>query len=61
MDESATSKKFSWGVLIRKLITLVRLVCGVVGIVTGVIPILQARHSIHGTWTLNLGRIWHDW
>jgi hypothetical protein len=61
MDESATSKKFSWGVLIRESITLANLVCGVVGIVTGVIPILQARHSIHGTWTLNLCRIWHDW
>lgn len=60
MDESATSKKFSWGVLINELITLVSLVCGVVGIVTGVIPILQARHSIHGSWTFNLGRIWHD-
>lgn len=61
MDESASSKKFSWEVLIGGFLKFVILVGGVVGIVTGVFPILQVRHSIDGTWTHNLGRIWHDW
>ena len=61
MDESASSKKFSSEVLIGGFLKFVTLVGGVIGIVTGVTPILQVRHSIDGAWTHNLGRIWHDW
>jgi hypothetical protein len=61
MDKLASSKKFSWEVLIGGLVALATLVGGVLGIVIGIIPILQARHGIDGTWTLNLCRIWHDW
>ena len=61
MDKSASSTKFSWEVLIGGFLKFVTLVGGVVGVVTGVIPVPQVRHSIDGTWTTNLGRIWHDW
>ena len=61
MDEAGSSRKFSSEVLIGGFLKFVTLVGGVVGIVTGVIPIIQVRHSIDGTRTHNLGRIWHDW
>ena len=52
MDEAVKGNKFSWGAITGGLVTLITLVGGVIGIWTGVIPILQARNKIDGVWTL---------
>lgn len=50
--DSVTTNKFSWGKLAAGIVTLVGLVGSMVGIASGVLPGLAARHAPKGTWKL---------
>lgn len=52
MEESASTKKFTWGKVAAGTITVIGLVGSIVGIATGMIPILPDLHKVDGTWTL---------
>ena len=52
MEESTGIKKFAWGKVFAAAVTVLGLVGSIVGIATGMIPFVQGRHPIKGTWTL---------